>query len=120
MRTRSHIINTNNILKIIEQRQVNFIKKCLNHKSELVKYVSLNCFLNRKSYTVRNINNILNKSDIPYISLFNEKKVIFKESMFDNWRINLIKELINIRDNKLFINFNFEQFQLIFNYVCCC
>ena len=122
-RTRSYIIpqimGTNDVLSIIEQRQLNFIIKCLNHNSKLVQNITQNAFLCGKSYIVKNVNRILSKSNISYRNLFDGKKIKIERKLCDKWRVDLIKELLFVRDQKLYIELDNDQFNSVLNYVCC-
>ena len=58
---------------------------------------SLTC--NSGSILMKNLNIILKKYNIQYCNIFNNNKIkLHKAFSCDDWRIGLIKELIDLRD----------------------
>ena len=68
-----NLMNTPNILGMIESRFINFIKKGLIHDSLMIKYIFQNSILGSHSYALLNINKILNSYDINFFKLFQTK-----------------------------------------------
>ena len=99
-------------------RQLNFIIKCLNHNSKLVQNITQNAFLCGKSYIVKNVNRILSKSNVSYRNLFDGKKIKIKRKLCDKWRIDLIKVLLCVRDQKLYIDLDNDEFDCLCFKLC--
>ena len=91
---------------IIMNRMIGFFINGLNHESELISSFFKNTLLSNSSYMLVNINTILNKFKIKYIDLFclkNNfvKKISNKYNINPDWRCNIIKELLSIRENQM-------------------
>ena len=123
MRTRSHliphIVGTPSIFKIIENRQINFIKKGLNEGSEFTKFIFKNALLYNRSYLTRNVNKILIGNNLTYLDIFSGNRVRFKTVCEENWRVQLIEDLMHKRDFKLYDDFNAMEIDIFLKYICC-
>ena len=95
----SKIMNTRNVLNQIENRILNFIRRNINHRNVIVKNIFQNSLSTNNSYLVTNINKILWKYSLKYIDIFKNKKVYLNDwSETDDWKINIINELLGFRD----------------------
>ena len=106
-RTRSFLIpflmQTSSILEIIYVRFLNFFIKGLNHDDEYIKYFFYNSILSQNSYCIVNINKIIFSHNIRYSELFEGKKIKFQNRIIDDhWKIDIINELIHMRDFKVY------------------
>ena len=122
-RTRSfllpHLINTLSIVSIIENRQINFIIKGLNHSNTYIQSIFQNSLVSNKSYVTRNVNEIINKHKLSYCSLFSGRKIKLNSMSFDNcWKIKIIKEILHMRDFSLFDVLNYNEINTILNFLC--
>ena len=122
-RTRSILIpglvGSSPIIDMIYERQLNFITKGLYNDNNVVSFVFKNSLLFSKSYVIRNVNIILRHYEILYEELFLKKKFKFKYSSECDWRINMIKEMLHMRDFNLLEFLNVEELNLFINWLCC-
>ena len=72
--------NVFNLMDVIMERMLNFYVQVYNHESEYIRGFIKNSLLSLMSYTVSNINKILNKFQITYADLFDLKKSHIKKT----------------------------------------
>ena len=125
IRTRSKllpsIIDGKNVILEIYGRQLNFFIKGLNHYDENINFYFKHSLLSNCSYTVTNLNKILSHCEIPFLSIFDNKRIIIKKPKIeDEWKMNLIKELCYsyIRDFKLFEILYRSQIYILLKFLC--
>ena len=122
-RTRSHLIpnliKTTDIRNIIENRQMNFMIKGLNHNSHLISFFCKNAMMSN-NYFKRNINIILkNNIEFKYTDIFLGNKVKFKISkIYELWRIDMINELLYLRDFHIYDILDLTQINSLIDYIC--
>ena len=95
-----HLMNTNDVRSIIEQRMINFYINGFQHDNKLISHIFRNSLLTSMSYYVRNLNVIIHKHKLKYKDVFdNCRQVRFKVRLPEQeWKIELIKQLIYERD----------------------
>ena len=94
------------IENMILHRITNFFLNGLNHSNRIVKTFFMNVFLSNSSIMKRNINTIRKKLNIKFDDLLNLNKKALKIEFEKNntpadWRVNMIQELLSIRENQL-------------------
>ena len=107
MRTRSKllplIMKCENLRTIIFKRQLNFYIKGLAHNSSTVRFYFENSVLSSFSFASKNINKIINKFKIPYLSLFLKNRIELSScESTESWRVNIIFELYHFIENRCF------------------
>ena len=109
-RTRTYLIsplmNSMPIEDIIMHRMLSFFLNGLKHKSIMISFLFTNVLTSKSSDMLRNINTILQKANIKYEELFHINKVMVKNRLKEratqpDWRTNIVKELLDIRDGQL-------------------
>ena len=115
-----HLMRTQDIRTIIEQRIINFYKNCLSHGNSLVSNVFNNSFMSSLSYFKRNFNIIIDKHKINYEDIYKDKhKFKLKIPVPQHeWKINLINQILKDRD---FNNYEFltkNQLHKILEFLC--
>lgn len=118
-----HIVGTNNLIDIIMERQLCFYISGYNHPSKTISEFFKNTFLSNTSYAVLNLNKIMNRYNIVYKDCFNYtkskvKKIISQKRETEDWRINIINELLSILDNRLLSPLDIQETKDILEYVC--
>ena len=88
------------------QRMLGFFLNGLNHKSSMISFLFTNILTSKSSGMLRNINTILQKANIKYVELFHINKAMLKNRLREratqsDWRTNMVKELLDIRDGQL-------------------
>ena len=112
-------MKTKNIKTILEERYVNFIRHGISHKNNVIKNIFRNSVLNGSDYMISNLNCILNKHNIPYECIFENKKLRLRNDVLvEDWRVNLINELMYIRDFQVCDFFSREELLHMLNEVC--
>ena len=126
-RTRSYLIpsimDTLPIDYIVKERMLNFFVKGLNHSDSNIANFFKNCLLSCSSYTLTNINDILNTFDIKYCDMFNMskndiRKSVRKKTTPQDWRGNIINELLYVLDGELNTNLDTNETKDILRHVC--
>ena len=102
-----HIMDTLPIKYIIMSRTINFFIGGLKHDSKVISDFFKNTLLSSSSFMLTNINTIINKYNINYQDLFSINKAKVKEiiKVYNNehdWRSNIVKELLSIREGQKF------------------
>ena len=79
-----------------------------------------NSVFSNKSFITRNINIIIEKHNLSYFDLFSGNKIKFATESLDNcWRVNMIKEILHMRDFGLFDTLDIEEMNTMLYYICC-
>ena len=95
---------------IIAERRFCFIQKALNHDNELIRDLYNSSILNACSGIVRDINFIMTEFNVRYDDFFKITKVRFKPIECNEiWKIQIIKDLILLRDYKIYDFFNIDE-----------
>ena len=89
---------------------LNFFLAELNNEDDLISYFFRNTLLSNTSYMKVNINKILEHFNIQYQDIFCLTKGYFKNklnSLIDkkDWQLNLIEEIIDMRDGIMIADF---------------
>ena len=109
-RTRTYLISplmkAMPIRDIIMHRMLSFFLNGINHKSNVISYFFKNLLTSNSSVMLRNVNTILQKANIEYKDIFHINKNFVKQKFKENtaqpdWRVNMVKELLDIRDKQL-------------------
>ena len=112
-RTRTHLIaplmKTLPIEDIIMHRTMSFFLNGLNHESNNISHFFTNVLVSNSSYMLTNVNTILQKAEIKYSDLFQLNKFSLKKALQNrapqpDWRSNIVRELMDIRDGQLLSN----------------
>ena len=113
-RTRSRFIHqlmrSSPLLDIIMYRMLSFFLAGLNNEDDLISYFFRNTLLSNTSYMKVNINKILEHFNIQYQDIFCLTKGNLKNklnSLIDNkdWQLNLIEEILDMRDGIMIADF---------------
>ena len=117
-----HIMGTLPIQDIIMSRMLNFFVIGLNHDSNIISDFFKNTLISNSSYMLTNVNTILEKFKIHYHDLFNLqkshiKKIIKNFNDEPDWRSNLVKELLCMREKQCSSNFSIDQINDTLYYV---
>ena len=112
------LMNCKNPLIIIEERMINFYVKLINHDNSLLKYIANFSLNNNFSDFTKNIFQILNKNSISFEKLFKKERIRIKENFQHDWRIDVLKELINMRDELVVSNLNLHEINNLIKYLC--
>ena len=88
-----------------------FFVNGMQHTNPIIKGFFYNVLVSNSSSMLRNINTILDKisfkySDFLLINKNELKKEFRKTEPMSDWRVHIIEELLNIRDNQLEYNLN--------------
>ena len=102
-----HIMDTLPITDIIMSRMLNFFIGGLRHDSKIISDFFKNTLLSSSSFMLTNINTIINKYNINYQDLFHINKAKIKKVINDyndehDWRSNIVKDLLSIREGQKF------------------
>ena len=109
-------MNTQPIQTIVHQRLLNFIVSSLNHTNEKLKGIFSNVLIGTFSHYTLDINKILKKNNLDYFSIFDGKNKFFKsESELINWEIELLNDMMHMKDYNLYNNFGKFQINYIIN-----
>ena len=93
-----------------------------NHYNNIISDFFKNTLISNSSYMLTNVNTILNKFNINYHDLFTLQKAQIKR-IFKNcndepdWRSNLIKELLCMREQQCSSNLSLDEINEIIYYV---
>ena len=111
--TRSYLLhnlmNTLPIDDILMNRILGFFIHGLNHEDNFISGFFKNTLTCNSSYMLVNINSILKRYNIKYMNLFSMdksdiKKIIKDSTPEPDWRCNIIKELLSLRENQIVCN----------------
>ena len=128
-RTKSYILpyimNSFNIKDVIMERQLNFCVQVYNHKSDYISGYMKNSLLSLTSYTLSNVNKILNKFQITYADLFNIKKSHIKKLIKNSyppmdWRAGMTVELLHALDGQLDMGLSRQELRILLDEICTC
>ena len=117
-RTRTHLIaplmKTLPIEDIIMHRTMSFFLNGLYHESNNISHFFTNVLVSNSSYMLTNVNTILQKAEIKYSDLFHINKLSLKKALQKSapqpdWRSNIVRELMDIRDGQLISNLEKEE-----------
>ena len=98
-----HILNSFSVLDIVIDRQINFYNNVYNHSSSYISSFIKNSLMCNSSYVVSNINKFVNNFNITYAEVFSSSKRRVKNvisQLYENedWKINMIIELLEVKD----------------------
>ena len=107
----SHLLKSMSIENLISHRMSCFFVNGMQHTNPIIKGFFYNVLVSNCSSMLRNINTILDKisfkySDFLLINKNELKKEFRKTEPMSDWRVHIIEELLNIRDNQLEYNLN--------------
>ena len=96
-------------------RILSFFLNGLNHKSYMISSFFNNVLTSNSSGMLRNVNYILQRVEMQYKEMFLTNKHVIKQELKKrasqpDWRGNIVKELLDIRDNQL--NCNLDQIEV--------
>ena len=126
-RTRTYLLGplmkSMEIEDIIMHRMSSFFINGYNHTNNVVNTFFKNTSISNSSIMKRNVNTILKKLKIKYEDFLllkkHEVKRIFQTNKTEpDWRVNMIEELLNIRENQLECDLDQNEFKEILQYVC--
>ena len=111
----SHLLKSMTIENLILFRLSCFFLNGINHPIGNIKNFFLNVLVSNSSCFLRNINIILSKINMKYSDFLMTNKFELKRKLFENepeydWRVNIIEELLNVRDNQL--EFGLDRYEL--------
>ena len=118
------LMNTFPIINIIQERMINFYMNGLNHSDSVVVRFFQNSITSHLSYSVANVNKILNRIGMRYFDFFTYKKKDVKKKFkciqtHDNDSvISLLKDLLDMRDGIKMSNLNHSEIRDIIQFVC--
>ena len=103
------LMQTRNILTIVENRILNFLIKNLSHKNKIVNFISNNSLLSISSPVNKILNKILWKHKISFISIFEGKRIELSDVAFqEGWIVNIINEIIDCIEGGINTQFDKE------------
>ena len=87
----------------------------------MIRNIFINSLVSYCSSTLRNLNIILNSFNIGYNDIFNAKRIKLKccSVFYDNWKVNLIKELLHFKDFNEFSVLNQNETDIMLAVICC-
>ena len=88
----------------------------------MVSFFFTNVLTSKSSGMLRNINIILQKANIKYGDLFHINKNIVKSRLKEiasqpDWRTNMVRELLDIRDNQLDCNLEQNEVNMLLKHL---
>ena len=118
-----HIVDVPNASTQIFQRIICFFKKGLHHGSTYVQAFYRHCLMNNNSFMTRNVNIICRKIDISPHDLVNKTLNQLKTKLRAtdppwDWRSNIIKELLAIRDGTFDCILDVHEIDNVLNFLC--
>ena len=116
-----YLVGSESISLIIQQRILNFIITGLKHSNEMVNYFFKSALLNNFSSSLRNLNMILFKYKINYLDIFAGIKIKLHSTAINDdslWKINILKELLHMRDHHLYDNLERSEILYAVDYIC--
>ena len=109
----------------ISSRIINFFNKSSQSESNFYsKFFFSHCLIYKESNMYKNINYIAKKLECSIPDMFKLSKCSIKKKMYsiipkiEEWEINFIKELIDIKEDFVNVCFDKEFIKDILNYVC--
>ena len=108
------VMSTLPIKDMIMNRQISFVLSGINHENQMIASFFRNSLVSNSSYVVKNINCILKYLNLGYENLFidtNKSKVrslFYKKMGHPDWRISIIKELLDLREGLSFCEFEHD------------
>ena len=127
IRTRSqllpHLINSINSEKVIHSRFMSFLLSGLRHPNEFISTIFRHSMFLNYSYFKRNLNFVfytydLNWNAISNMTINSVKKHIKLYNFEVDFRVNIIKELMMIRDNQLYVDLEPHEVNFMLNALC--
>ena len=118
-----HLMNTLPIQDIIMYRMLCFYKSGLHHENEVISMFFKNSLLSNSSYAIRNINTILKHVSLGYSYIFTEcskdrlKAIFFNNMEKPDWRINILTELLDIKDNLVFCDLSNDEVNSLIDHI---
>ena len=117
-----HMMDTLPIRNIIMSRILNFFVSGLKHNCSLISDFFKNVLLSTSSHMSTNIHTILQYLNIRSSDLFSLNKgqirLLFENKSGEaDWRCNLIKELLSIQENQLYVDLNKTEINKMLDYV---
>ena len=111
------------IENMIMHRMSSFFLNGVNHSNIVVNTFFKNVLVSNSSIMNRNINTILSKLKITYkdfllLNKYSIKREFKRNNSKPDWRVSIIEELLNIRDNQIECNLNQTEVNEILQYVC--
>ena len=108
-----NLMNSLPIKQIIMKRIINFFITGINHSSTLISNVFKNTILSRSSHMFINITTILKYLDVSLCDLLELNKykinrLFIEKSDAMDWRSHYIKELLHVKDNRLYIDLEID------------
>ena len=102
----SHLLKSMSIKNIISHRMSSFFSNGIKHINPIIKSFFHNVLVSNSSCMLRNINTILDNIKFKYSDFLlinqNELKKEFKKTESESdWRVHIVEELLNIRDNQI-------------------
>ena len=119
-----YIMKTPDMIQILHQRKLNFILSGINHNNNFISDVFKCSLVSGGSRMLKDLNCILKLYKMPYLEIFNlqNKKKIkldFNEQFNEMWKINMINELLFMRDFNNYEILDYREINDILNYICC-
>ena len=116
-------MNSMTIENTIMHRMSSFFLNGLNHPNNVVNTFFKNVLVSNSSVMLRNLNTIQNKLKIEYVDLLILKKYEIRKyfetnNTESNWRVNMIKELLNIREQQLVCDLTQNEVKELLQYLC--
>ena len=116
------IMDTMPIDDIIMNRILGFFIHGLHYENSFISSFFKNTLISNSSYMLVNINSILKRYNMKYIDLFSMDKSdvnrIIKCSILEpDWRCNIIKELLCLRENQNFCNLDQTEVKEMLYYI---
>ena len=117
-----NVMGTMPIDDIIMSRILGFFIHGLNHENGFISNFFKNTLISNSSYMLVNINQILNRYNIKYMDLFSMnihdvKKVTKSHILEPDWRCNIIKELLSVRENQIYCNLDHTEAKEMLYYI---
>ena len=111
------------IMKVLVSRFLGFMDKIASSKKKAVKMLMETSRRDIRSVTGQNFRNIMilaGKTCVEEIKKEDAKKIeYFPMDENDRWKVNVIKEIIEVKNNRLDIdNFELEELDEILTYLC--
>ena len=108
---------------IVKERTLSFVVDGLNHPSFLISQFFRNSLISNSSYIVSNVNSIIDSFQFRYQEIFNLKRNDIKRRVTalqtsNDWRLELVTEILDVRDGLKATNLNYAELSEILNYVC--
>ena len=118
----SHLLKTMPIEDLISYRMCCFFLNGMNNSNSIIKSFFSNSLVSSSSCIMRNLNIILDKIHLRFSDFLsmnkNELKRQFVNLHLDaDWRVNMIRELLDIRDNQLECGLDISETGVILKYI---